>query len=315
MRTDPLAKTYEEHARRLWAVCYRMTGSGADADEIVQETFARAIEHAPDTSRSLAPWLFRVAMNLARDRLRRRKARGYDGPWLPEPIETPASEDAPLFSPAARYAEKESVTFAFLLALEALDPRQRAVLLLRDYCDYSVRETAHLLEMSEGNVKVVHHRARAAMARYDAERRPVDAARIAAVQEALLRFVAAVSMGDVDAMVRALAEDVVMTNDANGEFSAARRVVRGAQRVALFQVKVAEPGIPSVRPTLLNHLPGLVAQRGPEPRKPPPRGRGERKPVARRFALVADGSPRLSALHLVLATPKLARLAFPPAPG
>jgi len=78
------AAAFREHERFLWALCYRMTGSAADADDLVQETFVRALERPPPrTDLPWRPWLTRVAMNLARDALRRRRRRGYVGPWLP----------------------------------------------------------------------------------------------------------------------------------------------------------------------------------------------------------------------------------------
>ena len=124
------------HQPLLWRLCYRMTGSAADADDLVQETFVRAIAQPPrDQERDLRPWLVQVALNLSRDHLRRRKRRAYEGPWLPAPIETEGfSLEA---HPEARYSELESVSSAFLLALEALSPRQRAVLLLCDVLGYS----------------------------------------------------------------------------------------------------------------------------------------------------------------------------------
>ncbi len=70
-------------------LCYRMTGDAADAEDLVQETFARAVTSPPArTDEPWRPWLVRVAVNLARDRLRRRRRKGYTGPWLPSPIET-----------------------------------------------------------------------------------------------------------------------------------------------------------------------------------------------------------------------------------
>src|SRR5262249_54905403 len=107
-----------EHERFLWGLCYRMTGSAADADDLVQDTFTRALEKPPkDGQAPLRPWLTRVAVTLARDSLRRRKRAPYQGPWLPEPIET---DDAPVaVEPASsegRYDLLESVSFAFLLA-------------------------------------------------------------------------------------------------------------------------------------------------------------------------------------------------------
>ena len=84
-----LAQAFESENRKIWALCYRMTGSAADADDLVQATFERALERPPrDTTRPWRPWLMRVAVNLARDGLRRRRRRVYKGPWLPEPFDT-----------------------------------------------------------------------------------------------------------------------------------------------------------------------------------------------------------------------------------
>src|SRR5437016_2759892 len=153
---------FEEHRRFLWGLSYRMTGSAADADDVVQETFVRALVTPPArTDAPWRPWLAKVTLNLSRDVLRRRARDGYVGPWLPQPAPTACFEEEEQ-APNARYDRLESVGFAFLLALEALGTRERAVLLLRDVFDYSVREAAELLEMTETNVKVTHHRARRA---------------------------------------------------------------------------------------------------------------------------------------------------------
>src|SRR5262247_4142195 len=169
------AQTFDEHKRFLWGMCYRMTGSAADADDIVQDTFVRVLEKPPaDMEAPLRPWLVKVAMNLSRDQLRRRRRREYVGPWLPSPVLTDGDDQSQLDhpaltedSPGAHYDLVESVTLAFLLALEALTPAQRAVLLLRDVFDYSTSETAETLEMSETNVKVTLHRARQIMQAYN----------------------------------------------------------------------------------------------------------------------------------------------------
>src|SRR5215471_13349153 len=172
------AESLETDRRLLWGLCYRMTGNAADADDLVQETFVKAIEKPPlRTDEPLRPWLLRVAMNLSRDLLRRRKRQRYVGPWLPSPVpideESPASYEPPASSedsPVARYDLKESVSFAFLLALEALTPSQRAVLLLCYFFDSSTTETADALDMSEANIKVTLHRARRIMGSYDKNR-------------------------------------------------------------------------------------------------------------------------------------------------
>ncbi|HKG23219.1 MAG TPA: sigma-70 family RNA polymerase sigma factor, partial [Blastocatellia bacterium] len=174
------AKIYEDDRRLLWGLCYRMTGNAADAEDLVQETFVRALEKPPRRSHEpLRPWLVRVAMNLSRDHLRRRKVRGYTGEWLPSPVSTDeeslASYEPPApssDSPATRYDMVESVSFAFLLALEALTPSQRAVLILRDVFDYTTNETGEALGISEASVKVMLHRARRRMRDYEGSRIP-----------------------------------------------------------------------------------------------------------------------------------------------
>ncbi|HXU08022.1 MAG TPA: sigma-70 family RNA polymerase sigma factor, partial [Blastocatellia bacterium] len=190
------AQALETDRRMLWGLCYRMTGNAADEDDLVQETFVRAIEKPPrDTREPLRPWLVRVAVNLSRDVLRKRKRQGYIGPWLPSPIptdeESPASYEPPApdeESPAARYELMESVSFAFLLALEALTPSQRAVLLLRDVFDYSTTETAEALDLTEANAKVLLLRARRKMNDYDKGRVGLRASAQEATRRALEQF-------------------------------------------------------------------------------------------------------------------------------
>lgn len=301
-QTTGLDAAYREHQRYVWAVCYRMTGSTADADELVQEAFVRAVERPPkDTTRPWRPWLVKVATNLARDRLRRRKSRRYVGPWLPAPVETEGPAES-LDAPEARYGVMESVTFAFLLALEALTPQQRAVLILRDVLDYSVRETATALELSESNVKVTHHRARRALARYDTSRcRPDDALRTR-TQLALQRFLTALAMDDAKGMEATLRDDARMLSDGGGEYFAARVAVLGPERIARFYRRVKRPGVAmSVRATEVNGLPALLVEFDEAHGKLAPR-------VVTRVDVDADG--KIAALHSILASDKLAALHF-----
>ena len=139
----------------------------------------------------------------------------------------------------ARYELLESTTLAFLLALEALGPLQRAVLLLRDVFDYSVRETAAALELSEANVKTTLHRARAAMAAYDAQRCVPDRALYKRTEQVLRRFLLHLATDNVRAIEALLREDVVSLNDPGDEYVAARRAVVGRRKVVLFNRKIA----------------------------------------------------------------------------
>jgi RNA polymerase sigma-70 factor (ECF subfamily) len=257
----------DEHRRFLWGLCYRMTGSAADAEDLVQETFVRALSRPPgDTGLPWRPWLVRVAINLARDQLRRRRRTTYIGPWLPSPIQTgeeasPPSHE-PLSSdgtPATHYDLVESVSFAFLLALEALTPQQRAVLLLRDVFDYSVRETAASLTISEANVKTSHHRARAVMREYNARRLPASRPVQQRTAQALNRFLACLRERDMPGLEAMLVEGVRSLSDAGGEFLSALRPIIGRDRVVRFFWKTTERRRATAETRcMLNGLPSVI---------------------------------------------------------
>ncbi|MFY0562826.1 sigma-70 family RNA polymerase sigma factor [Archangium lansingense] len=305
---EALERAAREHDKFLWGLCYRMTGVAADADELVQETYARALTSPPGRLEEVRPWLTRVAVNLARDRLRRRKREGYVGPWLPSPVET-GEEAVPSVeaelpgggTTEGRYELLESVSFAFLLALEALTPRQRAVLLLRDVFDYSGREVGECLGMSETNVKVTHHRARQAMEKYDRARCVPTRALQERTREALLGFLGALASGDVEAAEALLAEPVKALTDGGGETYAARVPVVGLKRVSLFYRRVQEmrgtPDVVELR--TLNGLPAVVASwNNSSP--------GAAARVVIRVEL--DEAGRITEVHSVQASRKLAGL-------
>ncbi|WP_257459323.1 sigma-70 family RNA polymerase sigma factor [Archangium lipolyticum] len=311
---EALERAARENEKFLWGLCYRMTGVAADADELVQETYARALTKQPARPEELRPWLTRVALNLARDRLRRRKREGYEGPWLPSPVET-GEEAVPSVeaelpgggTTEGRYELLESVSFAFLLALEALTPRQRAVLLLRDVFDYSVKEVGESLGMSETNVKVTHHRAREAMETYDRGRCVPTRELQERTRGALMGFLGALATGDVAAAEALLAEPVRALSDGGGEFYAAKVPVVGVRRVALLYRRLMELRGPAdaVELRMFNGLPAVVAEwRNCEPRN------------AARIVMRVETGPdgRITEVHSVLASRKLGNLRESPLP-
>lgn len=312
MKTGDYADLFAEDRQLLWGICYRMTGSAADADDLVQDTFVRAIERPPSRQDDpWRPWLIKVAMNLARDSLRRRRRRAYRGPWLPSPIDTGDESAIPAYErpqggdnpTEGRYELMESVSYAFLVALEALTPQQRAVLLLRDVFDYSVNETAEVLGLSEANVKTSLHRARKAMRDYDRNRSRPCQALAQKTRAALEGLLAAVSSGDATACRSLLAEQVVSLSDGGDEFVAAKVPVVGRERVAKFEMGIMRVGGGSIRDIQLreiNGLPAFVATFDPElPRQAPL--------VVIRCDV--DDAGAIVAIHAILATEKLTAVA------
>jgi RNA polymerase sigma-70 factor (ECF subfamily) len=305
-----VAEAFRANERHVWGLCYRMTGSAADADDLVQETFTRALARPPaNRDDPWRPWLVRVALNLAHDALRRRRRRRYVGPWLPSPVETD-DDEPPAYEPVVvgsdgrplttegRYDLMESVSFAFLLALETLTPRQRAVLLLRDVFDYSVEDTAVAIDMSPSNVKTTHHRARRAMATYDRSRFPHTATRTDETRAMLARFLTALRDDEPRTVEALLTADVRALSDGAGEFHAARVPVVGLKKVAHFFRKLTRLNVASAttRVALLNGQPAFVVDLENPPKGTPPR-----------FAtlLDLDATGKVRRIYSVLATRKL----------
>jgi len=307
-----LERAFREERKKLWALAHRMTGSGADADDAVQDAFLRlsGLDPAAFPERPAA-WLWRTVTHLAIDRLRRRRRQHYVGPWLPEPIAHDASDGSGEAANAAvRYEMAESATYAFLLALEALGPRQRAALVLRDVFGHSAAEAAALLGVGEGNVRILHLRARRALEAYDRDRCRPSPALVERHRAALTRFLACLAADDAAGLEALLTEDASTLTDAGGEFTALARPLAGRAAVARLYRVAAEHrraggtrtewvqvnGLPAVRITLLRP----VRRQAPQ--------------SILRCELAPDG--RIRAIHAILAPKKITALdrTGPPAP-
>jgi RNA polymerase sigma factor (sigma-70 family) len=302
-----------QHARYLWGLCYRMTGSAADADDLVQETYVRALERPPASlDAPLRPWLASVAMHLSVDHFRRRRRTPYRGVWLPSPIETENEEAMPSAEPRlpdgssaeGRYDLLESVSMAFLLALEALTPRQRAVLLLRDVFDYSGREAADCLGLSEDNIKTLLLRARRAMAAYEGRRARVTAETRVRAREQLEAFMGRLVERDAAGLEALLAKDVRVLSDGGGEFHAANVPLIGPRRASTFLLRLLEirgaPAGAEIRE--LNGFPALVAWYDEAPPHESPR-------LTLSLRVGDDG--HIAEVYSSLATRKLTAVRFP----
>ena len=229
----------------------------------------------------------------------RARRESYVGPWLPEPLLTGGGPvgAAPQASEPEDAAELgEQVSLALLVVLETLSPAERAVFVLREAFGMSTAEVAGALGRSEAAVRQMAHRARehvqARQPRFDADLR--------AQREVTERFFAAVAGGDMDALLAALAPDVVLISDGGGKASAARRPITGADKVARFLVGIAEKGggIPGLRIEVaeVNGQPAIVGWVGAEP--------------FGSFSLtMADG--RIEQILVVVNPDKLAGLALP----
>ncbi len=209
-----------------------MLGEVEDAEDLVQETYLRWQQADAEDIRRPEAWLVTVVTRLAIDRSRRkRKEReAYVGRWLPEPMSTGAWKGAD-----AKTEMESDLSMAFLSMLERLAPEERAALLLRDVFDHSYGEIAEALDKSEAACRQMVHRARTRVRR--------DEARFAVPPEAteglLTRFLTALEADDEDGVLALMSNDVAYTSDGGGRVPAARRIVRGAPRVARLLVGLA----------------------------------------------------------------------------
>lgn len=251
--------------------------------------------------RRVGAWLVRVAVNLGLDVLRRRRRRSYPGTWLPSPVVLDG--DARVESAGARYDQLESASSAFLLAMEALPPRRRAVFILCDAFDYSAQEAADVLGMSAPNVRMTLTRARRAMAAYDAARASRAGVPRKAVRRSLEAFLASLQAGDAAAMEALLAEDVRAMSDGGGEFASLPVPVVGRDGVVRFFLSLSDrlcaSGPLGVDIRLLNGMPAAVRRVG-----------GARPPYASRIVVQCelDGEGRISEVRSVLSSRKLTGL-------
>jgi RNA polymerase sigma-70 factor, ECF subfamily len=224
-------KTFQQHRTRLHGIAYRMLGSGAEADDIVQEAWLRWNRVPSDEIRSPEAWLVTATTRLCIDRLRQLRAERetYVGPWLPEPI---TLEAAP---PADRAAELASdLSVAFLAVLERLAPEERAAFLLHDLFDSNYGDIARILGKSEAACRQIVSRARKRV-RADQPRVHVSAT---AHANLLRRLVDALRAQDSNTLMELLSTDATWTSDGGGKTKAAKKVVRGAERVSRFGMAI-----------------------------------------------------------------------------
>jgi RNA polymerase sigma-70 factor (ECF subfamily) len=241
---------FEQSRRRLFGLAYRMLGSKADAEDMVQEAYLRWHQAPVDEIRSPEAWLVTVVTRICIDRLRSASAERetYPGMWLPEPLfgESP-DEQVELAS---------NLSMAFMILLERLAPAERAAFLLREVFDCPYSEISRIIGKSESACRQIVSRAR--------ERVRRDQPRFEASEEDRLRlmekFATAIDANDEQTLLALFAEDATLTSDGGGKTPAARNVIRGPERITRLFLAVARKLKGRVTRSFLpiNGEPGLV---------------------------------------------------------
>ncbi|SCK51874.1 RNA polymerase sigma-70 factor, ECF subfamily [Streptomyces sp. WMMB 714] len=254
---------FEQHRGVLMGVAYRMLGSVADAEDVVQDAWLRWQSAGRDGVREPRAYLVRVATRLAVDRLRaaQRRRETYVGPWLPEPLVTHAGTGPERGGTEPDAAQSvlaaESVSFALLVVMESLSPLERAVFVLREAFGFPYAEIAAALDRSEAAVRQLGGRARA----HVAERRPRFDVDPEARRDLTERFLAAATRGDLAALMEMLAPDARLLGDGGGKAKAPMRAITTADKVGRFAEAIARRGLAArdFRLVEVNGGPALLA--------------------------------------------------------
>ncbi|UGQ45985.1 RNA polymerase sigma-70 factor [Massilia endophytica] len=253
MSPSPEEETFTRLRPRLFSIAYRMLGTRADAEDVVQDAWLRWHEAERGTLQSAEAWLVTVTTRLAIDRLRTRKVEreAYVGWWLPEPL-VELEEKTP--ETAAELASE--VSLAVLWVLERLAPEERAAFLLRQAFDHDYADIAAMLGKSEAACRQMVSRAQARVG----EERPRFTVPKDAHKELLGKFMQAAAVGDRSAMKALLSDEVQFVADGGGKVTSFLKVLRGAGRVAgvYWSLEHKFPGQVSYRAAQINGEPGLL---------------------------------------------------------
>lgn len=285
---------FEPHRRRLRALAYRMLGSRAEAEDVVQDAWLRW--HATDRSvvDNPAAFLSRTVTRLCLDHLKSAQAQRevYVGAWLPEPLVDDATQFQP--GPEALHEMANDLSFAFMLTLERLSPLERAAFLLHDVFDMGFEDVATALGRSAPACRQLAARARANVHanRPTFKVAPDEADRLAKA------FVAALSSGDVASLAQVLAAEATFVSDGGGKVTAVPRPIIGREKVAQVLIGFArlyDPNQVRLRRAQVNGLPGFVLSGADG--------------VIQTFALEPDEHGQIKAVYVMRNPDKLQRVA------
>ncbi|WP_353194122.1 RNA polymerase sigma-70 factor [Pusillimonas noertemannii] len=219
------ARTFEQFRTRLQGIAYRMLGSVAEAEDVVQDAWLRWHEAVRSDIVNIEAWLVSVTTRLSIDRLRAAKTQRehYQGMWLPEPVLS-----IPPATPEEALARADDVSLAYLTLLEKLGPEARAAFLLREVFDTDYAQISQILGKSQSACRQLVSRARSQL-REEQPRFSVDPE---THHRLLHKFVQTLSSGDLRAISALLAEEATLISDGGGLVASFPKPLLGAQRIA-----------------------------------------------------------------------------------
>lgn len=215
---------YKQLKPLLFSIGYRMLGSVADAEDIVQETFLKAYQIDDEKIDNKKAYLCRIMTNRSLDVLKssKYKRETYIGPWNPEPLLLQSMD----LDPAEVLLQKEGLSIAYLRMMEHLSPNERAILLLREVFDFSYSEIAHIIDKKEENCRKVFSRAKQKIASVEGE--SLDYEKNLSI---INRFIEAFQMQNIDTLLKLLSKNITLYSDGGGKVKAAVRPIASQPNV------------------------------------------------------------------------------------
>ncbi|WP_424195739.1 RNA polymerase sigma factor SigJ [Ampullimonas aquatilis] len=223
---------FNQQRPRLFGIAYRMLGSRAEAEDIVQEAYIRWSQSDLATIESVPAWLVTVTSRLSIDRLRvlKQERASYPGPWLPEPV-----NDIDYSTPETLLEFQHDLSFALMVVLEALTAEERAAFLLREVFDQNYADLAKLLNKTDAACRQLVHRARERVRAQQPRFKVSKADHLRVLQQ----FMRAASSGNRQDILHLLHDDVISTSDGGGKVMSTNRPLHGPQRISWLYYAVA----------------------------------------------------------------------------
>jgi len=252
------AQLYHAYKPLLFSLAYRMLGSVADAEDIVQEAFIALYKPGFRHVQNQKAYLCKIVTNRCLELLRsaRKQREVYIGTWLPEPLVASSDDDA---DPMQSYLQKESLSTAYLLLLQQLSYVERAVFLLRETMQYDYEEIADIVGKSVANCRQIFHRAKRSLATQAVSQREE---RLSEQHTANLvkQFIHALKSGDAAQMMKCLSTDAALYADGGGKVKVIPHPLRGHMRISTMVLKFFQQflGTPSFQIARVNGLPGII---------------------------------------------------------
>ncbi|UKS29388.1 sigma-70 family RNA polymerase sigma factor [Paenibacillus sp. HWE-109] len=250
---EDLYSTYKPH---LFSIAYRMLGSRADAEDMVQDLFISIYDYLNDNITNIKSYLSKMMVNRCLNELKsaRKQRISYVGNWLPEPT-VQLIEDSPL----EIIERQESISYGFLILMDKLTPLERAVFILKEVLAYEHGEIGEILNKSEVNCRKIFSRVKKKID-LSSVKHDVQSTYLLEKNELVTRFIAAISNGQIQSLVEMLTEDVILIADGGGKVSAATHPISNRARVLDILRALSINRFPESKAQLIevNNQPGIL---------------------------------------------------------